>query len=130
MTDLVELLPNQSDNYCFIGMDNYFTIDKVMTMLTEKMIGFIGTAQNQFGWPPAEFKEVKDKHFNSLYNMTGLCGDYLMSCWVDNNVVTMASNVHTGTEVVDVHRKKPRVTKTTYRNSGEMIMSIKSRFQK
>ena len=44
--DLVNLLPEQDNKYYFIGMDNFFTTEKVMQFLTEKQIGFVGTARN------------------------------------------------------------------------------------
>lgn len=94
--------------------------EKVMQFLTEKQIGFVGTARNRLGWPPEEFRLVDDDRFNTLYNMPGPDGDYLMCRWVDNNVVTVVTNVHKGTKVMESHRKKPRATKTNKKHLEEV----------
>ena len=109
--DLINLLPNREEFDYFIGMDNYFTTEKVLNFLCEEGIGFVGTARARMGWPPAEFRAVEDDRFNTVYTLPSSDGNYLMCRWVDNNVVTMVTNVHKGTEVVQAKRKRPRLTK-------------------
>ena len=43
-----------------------------------------------------------------------------MCRWVDNNIVTMVSNVHKGNEAISIDRKKPRVTQTNRKNLKEV----------
>ena len=53
--DLINLLPEKDELMYFIGMDNYFTTEKVLNFLCEEGIVFVGTARSQLGWPPPEF---------------------------------------------------------------------------
>ena len=99
-----------------IGMDNYFTTEKVLEHLSSEKIGFVGTGRGRINWPPPEYREIKDTRFNTLYSLPGRKGDYVMCRWVDNNITTMVSNVHTGTETVLRHRKKPRPTNVNRAN--------------
>lgn len=99
-----------SHNYV-IAMDNYFTRQKVMTSLTEMNIGCVGTARGERNWPPPELKNVDDPRYNTLYTLPDK-GKYLIARWIDNNVVTMVTNVHNGDESVERDRKRPRKTNT------------------
>jgi hypothetical protein len=111
VTTLAANLP-ETDKYNYvIAMDNYFTWPRVMESLTEKGIGAVGTARASRGWPPKEFKDIKDDRFNTVYVMNDT-RNYRLIRWVDNNVVTMVSNVHHGNEVVKRNRKKPRQNQT------------------
>jgi len=102
----------QLDQYNYvIGMDNYFTWPRVMETLTAMGLGVVGTARHSRGWPPKEYKEVKDDRFNTVYIMNDK-RKYKMIRWVDNNVVNMVSNVHVGNEVVERNRRRPRQTNT------------------
>ena len=98
-----------------VGMDNYFTRDKVMNTLTELRIGVVGTSRFEAGWPPQEYRDIKESRFNSLHLMKDK-HKYLIARWVDNNVVTMVTNVHEGTESVKRLRRKPRCTATNRRH--------------
>jgi hypothetical protein len=115
--DYVMMLANKlpdTDNYKYvIGMDNYFTWPKVMQSLTDKGIGVVGTARASRGWPPKEFKDIKDERFNTVYVMNDI-RKYRIMRWVDNNVVTMVSNVHDGNKTVNRNRKRPRQTATNW----------------
>jgi len=54
---------------------------------------------------------VTDACFNSLY----YCDDeegFRIFCWVDNNIVTMVSSIHTGEEKILRKRKRPRKNAT------------------
>ena len=66
-----------------------------MTSLFEIGAGCVGTFQFERGWPPKEFREIKDNQFNTLYTMIDK-GKFMIGRWIDNNVVTMVTNVHNG----------------------------------
>ena len=68
-------------------------------------------ACHQQGWPPKACKDIKDDRFNTTYVMND-ANNYRIICWVDNDVVNMASNVHKGDEVVKSVRRKLRPTST------------------
>ena len=108
---LVTLIPDQETHNYVIGMDNYFTWSRVCAELTSLNIGFVGTARFQRGWPPKEVKTIQDNRFNSLYLLNDK-GGYRIARWIDNNVVTMVTNVHSGYESITRSRKRPRQTPT------------------
>ena len=113
---LVDKLP-EPDRYNYIlGMDNYFTTDRVLCDVNRKRIGFIGTARGRRGWPPAEYKEIDEERFNCVHLMPSTEGDYLICRWVDNNIVTMVTNIHKGNESILKQRKRPRLTATNKDN--------------
>ena len=90
----------QCDKWLYvIEMDNYFTTSTVIKNLHESNIGVVGTAHAQRGWPLTEFKNVKEEHFNCVHLLNDP-GNFPIMSWVDNNVVTMISTVHTGEETV------------------------------
>ena len=75
--------------------------------MTKTMIGTrkcnvaaMGTARGRPGWPPKEIDKelIQDKRYNSLYYMNDKVGNYQIFRWIDNNIVKMVSNVHTGAE--------------------------------
>ena len=113
--DYVHLLAGtlpETDKYNYvIGMDNYFTWPRVMETLCDMGVGCVGTARYQRGWPPKEYRDIDDSRFNTVYLMNDK-RNYRIIRWVDNNVVTMVSNVHNGNEVVNANRKRPRRTNT------------------
>ena len=108
-------IPTSSFHNYVIGMDNYFTWSKVMTSLTEIGVGCVGTSRFERGWPPKEFREIKDDRFNTLYTMIDK-GKFMMGRWIDNNVVTMVTNVHNGDEKIKRTRRKPRENSTNKRH--------------
>ena len=105
---LIRTLPDPDQRKYLIGLDNYFTTDKSMLDICSLGIGFVGTARGRRGWPPKELKEVEETRFNCTHLLPSTNGDYLMARWVDNNIVTMVTNVHRGNESVVKNRKKPR----------------------
>lgn len=108
---LVSLLPSLGIFNYIVCMDNYFTWNRVVKSLTEMMIGVVGTARAARGWPPKEIKAVTDDRFNTVYLLNDAAG-YKIMRWVDNNVVTMVTNIHTGEETTETERKRPRATST------------------
>ncbi len=64
----------------------------------------VGTARASKGWPP---KPIANKRFNTLYHYDDDNGFFIF-CWVDNNVVTMVSTIHSGEEVIKQRRRRPR----------------------
>ena len=115
VTMLAGSLPEVNKYNYVIGMDNYFTWPKVMETVGSMGIGVVGTARYHRGWPPKEMRDVKDERFNTVYLQTDKRG-YKIVRWVDNNIVTMVSNVHTGKETVTKSRRRPRVTNTNKRH--------------
>jgi hypothetical protein len=109
---LVGMIPGvgTNDNYV-VAMDNYFTWAKVMTSLTEIGVGAIGTTRFERGWSPKEVRAVKDDRFNTLHTLNDK-GKFMIGRWVDNNVVNLVTNVHTGEETIEREWKKPWKTAT------------------
>lgn len=113
--ELVRSIPKKESVRYVVGMDNYFTYPKILKSMREEGVGCVGTARAKQGWPPKEFKDVSDDRFNSLYLLNDE-KNFLIGRWVDNNVVTMVSTVHTGHETVRRQRRRPRVTATNRNN--------------
>ena len=87
ITSMVDLLLMKDSLYYLIGMDNYFTTERVLEHLSSEGVGFVGTGRGRINWPPAEYRAIKDTRFNTLYTLPGCEGDYVMCRWVDNNIV-------------------------------------------
>jgi hypothetical protein len=83
-------------------MDNFFTTERVIKMTREEGIGIVGTARNRRGWPPTEYKNIKDTRFNTWYVWHE--DDYAICRWVDNNVVNMVTTIRTGDETITQKR--------------------------
>ncbi len=116
--DMAKSLPGMDEreetedtNYVFV-MDNYFTLPKVVgeTGLRGVGVACVGTARARQGWPPKPIADVDDKRFNTLYHYDDPNG-FRIFRWVDNNVVTMVSTMHSGEEVIERKRRKPRENK-------------------
>ena len=90
------------------AMDNLFTLSKVLSGAREMNVAICGTARARRGWPPKEYKNIFDERFNSLYWINDK-DNFQIQRWVDNNVVTMVTTMHTPDETVSRIRKKPRV---------------------
>jgi hypothetical protein len=80
-----------------------------MKTAREENMGVIATARNRMNWPPKELSAVSDDRFNTLYLHNDPNG-FLIGRWIDNNIVKMVSNIHTGadTECVERERRRPR----------------------
>jgi hypothetical protein len=61
------MLPRRHSLKYLLGMDNYFTQPVVVAMTRKLNVGLVGTARRQRGWPPAEYKEIVDWGYNTLY---------------------------------------------------------------
>ena len=109
----VRHLPERKKKQYVVVMDNYFTMSKTMIGTRKCGVAAMGTARGRPGWPPKEIgkKSIQDKRYNSLYYMNDKVGNYRIFRWIDNNIVKMVSNVHTGgpTEQVLRNRRKPRL---------------------
>ena len=114
--ECLAVLRRQKNMNYVCGMDNYFTVPGVPSAMRDMGIGVVGTARMRRGWPPAEFKKVEDDRFNSLHYLDGEDGKYRIFRWVDNNIVTMVSTVHTGFEEVKKERRRPRDNPTNKAN--------------
>lgn len=111
VVELMETLPQRNNLQYVIGMDNLITTRQVMTESRRLGIGVVGTARFQCGWLPKEITQVTDERFNSLYLQKDE-NNYLIARWIDNNIVTMVTTVHTGTKTVLLPRRRPRQTET------------------
>jgi hypothetical protein len=107
--ELVKSLPGRGDLKYVVGMDNYFTYPKILEGMRALGVGCTGTARFKTGWPPKEYRSIDDKRFNTVYLMND-AKNFLICRWIDNNVVTMVSTVHTGFESVERQRRRPRAT--------------------
>lgn len=108
---LAKELPRRDELSYVIGMDNYFTLGKAIKGCRDANVAVVGTARARRGWPPKEFKNINDERFNTLYTLNDK-DNFKIFRWVDNNVVTMVSTLHDGTETVARQRKRPRITVT------------------
>ena len=108
---LLESIPQRQSKDYVVAMDNLFTTPKVLELSRELNVGIVGTARARRGWPPKEFRNVKDERFNTVYTLNDE-RNFLILRWVDNNIVTMVSTIHTGEETIVRNRRKPRVTST------------------
>jgi len=84
-------------------------------------VAAMGTARGRTGWPPKEIgkRSIQDVRYNSLYYMNDKVGNYRIFRWIDNNIVKLVSNVHTGTSSdknVLRNRRKPRVNEFNYKH--------------
>ena len=82
-------------------------------------VAFCGTARARQGWPPKEYKDIFNEHFNSLYWISDK-DNFQIQRWVDNNVVTMVTTMHTNDETVSCVRKKPRVNVVNKANLNQI----------
>ena len=89
-------------------MDNLFTSSKVLSGASAMNVAICGPARARQGWPPKEYKNIFNECFNSLYWINDK-DNFQIQPWVDNNVVTMVTTMHTHDETVSHVRKKPRV---------------------
>ena len=64
------------------------------------------TAAVRRGWPPKEYKNIFDEHSNSFYCINNK-DNFQIQRWVDNNVVTMVTTMHTPDKTVSHIGKKP-----------------------
>lgn len=92
-----------------IGMDNCFTLPDSVNGLRQLNIACVGTARGRRGWPPKEIKDINDDRFNTLYHLNDR-KDFKICRWIDNNVVTMVSTLHDGSEKIQRQRRHPRIT--------------------
>ena len=95
----VRHLPDRKKKQYVVVMDNYFTVTKQWMIGTRKCnVAAMRTARGRPGWPPKEIgkKSIQDKRYNSLYYINDKVGNYQVFCWIDNNIVKMVSNIHTG----------------------------------
>ena len=119
-------LPNSPQNNFVIAMDNYFTWQKVVTGLTSLGVGCVGTSRPERNWPPKELKSIEDPRFNTLYTLPDK-GGFLSCRWIDNNVVTMVTNVHTGDESQENDQGRQTQTGNIWKKYGvkkQLLMSI------
>lgn len=106
---LIQMLPRRDTLKYMLAMDNYFTGPNVMEMTRAYNVGVFGTARRQRSWPPREYKRIEDDRFNTFYTMEDK-RNYLIMRWVDNKPVDFVSTIHTGDEVIEKLRKRPRET--------------------
>ncbi len=115
LMDMAKSLPGMDtqeeteDTDLVFVMDNYFTLPKFVgkTGLWGIGAGYVGTARSRKGWPPKPITDVEDKRFNTLYHYDDT-NDFRIFRWVDDNVVTIVSIIHSGEEVIMQRRKRPR----------------------
>ena len=101
-------LPDRLNKKYMITMDNYFTVPDAITGMRDEGIGMVGTSRSRRSWPPESIRSIDDDIFNTLYYLNDP-NNYRIFIWVDNNVVTMVSNVHTGKEKISRVRCHPRL---------------------
>ena len=105
---LLGKLPQKELRQYVAAMDNLFTLSKVLSGARAINVAICGTARARRGWPPKEYKNIFDEHFNSLYWINDK-DNFQIQQWVDNNVVTMVTTMHTPDKTVSHVRKKLRV---------------------
>ena len=105
---LLGKLPQKESRQYVAAMDNLFTLSKVLSGARAMNVAICGTARARHGWPLKEYKNIFDERFNSLYWINDK-DNFQIQQWVDNNVVTMVTTMHTPDKTVSRVRKKPRV---------------------
>ena len=108
---LLVTLPQTNCLQYAVACNNYFTVKKAMQLAWNHGISFLGAACHHRGWPPKEIGSITDDRFNTWYRLKHE-DNYMVYRWIDNNVVTMVSNMHTGDESIICQRRKPRMTQT------------------
>lgn len=94
-------------------MDNYFTTQKVNSLLRDYNIGLVGTLKHRRGYPSSRLIEAGKnlKLFNEGVWDTDDAGNLIFK-WVDNATVTLVTSVHQIDEVVTRSRRRPRLTES------------------
>ena len=108
---LVNALPQRHTLQYVVGMDNYFTLSCVIKAMIDARVACVGTARACRGWPPKDYRAIDDDWFNTMYSLTDDLGFKIIR-WVNKNIVTMVSTVHTGDEKIRRERWRPRPTFT------------------
>jgi hypothetical protein len=100
----------EMEKFC-LGMDNYFTLPKVIQGLRDNGIGVVGTARFRKGWPPRALQQIqqKDCDFNEFRCLVDENGR-LLTRWMDNGLVFCVSTLHHVGTTIKVARKRPQVT--------------------
>ena len=98
-------------------MDNYFTLPKLMEMLCDFMIGFLGTTRFRPGWPGQNGKEIDDTqiNFNELFWSVDSFGTLLINL-MDNVLVLLVTIVQKSMDVKKCLRRIPIVNKNNKRH--------------
>ena len=102
-------------------MDNYFTLSKTMIETTKCGVAAFGTACPRNGWPPEEFKAVKDDRYNLFYYMNNK-DNFRIFRWCDNNIVKIVSTIHLGTSDKKVTRPRKRSRINEFNKQGVRIV--------
>jgi hypothetical protein len=91
-----------------LGMDNYFTLPKVIQGLRDNGIGVVGTARFRKGWPPCALQQIqqKDCDFNEFRYLVDENGT-LLARWMDNGLVFCVSTLHHVGTTIKIARKRP-----------------------
>ena len=82
-------------------------------------VAICGTARARQGWPLKEYKNIFNDRCNSLYWINDK-DNFQIQRWVDNNVVTMVTTMHTPDETVSRARNKPRVNAVIKANLNQI----------
>ena len=69
---------------------------------------FVGTAMERRGLPPKWIKDISDSRFNTLRWINDE-RNFQIQKFIDNNLVTMITKLHTPEKTIRRMRKKPRV---------------------
>lgn len=98
------------DKFC-LGIDNYFSVPKVIKKLRDMGVGIVGTARFRSGWPPEILRKVDQTkcEFNDFHYMLDEQGT-LVARWMDNGLVFCVSTLHKVGETILRKRRRPRVT--------------------
>ena len=106
VVNLVCFLPECGKRKYIAVMDNYFTQARTIVEVARRGVATVGTTCMSI------FKEgeLEDSRFNTLY-CKDHPGNFRMFCSLDNNIVKLVSNIHSGNvdESVMKARKKPRL---------------------
>ena len=108
VVDLVSQLPPSLPFHVFI--DNFFTGMSLLQDLTERGLGATGTVRtNRIDKCP--LKQISKEERGAFDYRSSADGSITVCCWMDNSVVTMASNVHGVFPLQKVQRWSAKETK-------------------
>ena len=89
-------------------MDNLFAFPWMFIGVREIGVEFIGTERERRGFPPKYINKISDKQFNTIH-WINYKRNFQIQRWIDQNVVTMITKLHTLEDTNRRIRKKPRV---------------------
>ena len=91
-----------------MGMDDVFTFHHILIVAKELGVMIFGIESKVIGCLPKQIMNISDRQFNTLHLINDE-RNFQIQQWIDQNVVTMITKLHTLEDANRRIRKKPRV---------------------